>query len=110
LNLSNYKTRPAAKRDLEAHAKQLTAEAGDDLAMRFLDSSRVSFVALGNMPYMGARAGSRNPAFAELRKWRVAGFANYLIVYLLLHGGADILRVIHGTQNWWQCLDIDREP
>jgi toxin ParE1/3/4 len=110
LNLSNYKTRPEAKRDLEAHAKHLIAEAGDDLAMRFLDSSRVSFVALGNMPYMGARAGRRNPAFAELRKWRVAGFANYLIFYLPLHVDVDILRVIHGTQNWWKSLDIDRKP
>ena len=95
---------------MEAHAKRLTAEAGDDLAMRFLDSARDSFAALSDTQYMGARVGSRNPAFAELRKWRVAGFANYLIFYLLMDGGVDIMRVLHGTQDWWQSLDIDREP
>jgi toxin ParE1/3/4 len=110
LSLSNYQTRPEAKRDLEAHGKQLTAEAGDDLAMRFLDSARDSFAALGDTPYMGARVGSRYPAFAELRKWRVDGFANYLIFYLPLHDGVDILRVLHGAQDWWQSLDIDSAP
>lgn len=110
MSLSNYQIRPEAKRDLEAHAKHLTVEAGDDLAMRFLDSARDSFLALGDTPYMGARVGSRNPAFAELRKWRVASFASYLIFYLPVDGGVDIIRVLHGAQDWWQSLDIDREP
>ena len=95
---------------MEAHAKHLTIEAGVDLSMRFLDSARDSFAALGDTPHMGARVGSRNPAFAELRKWRVAGFANYLIFYLPMDGCVDIMRVLHGTQDWWESLDIDREP
>lgn len=78
--------------------------------MRFLDSARDSFMALGDTPFLGARAGSRNPAFSELRKWRVAGFANYLIFYLPLADGVDILRVIHGAQDWWQTLNIDDAP
>jgi toxin ParE1/3/4 len=93
---------------LEAHAKHLSAEAGDDLAMRFLDAARSSFIALGDTPQMGARSRSRIPAFAELRKWRIAGFANYLIFYLPMRDGVDILRVLHDAQDWWQTLDIDR--
>jgi toxin ParE1/3/4 len=110
LSLSNYQTRPEAKRDLVEHATHLKAEAGDDLAMRFLDSARDSFAAFGDPPQIGACAGSRNPAFAEMRKWRVADFANYLIFYLPLADSVDILRVLHGAQSWWQTLDIDRTP
>ena len=92
---------------MEAHAKYLRAEAGEDLAIRFIDAARDSFAALGATPYMGSRVGSRNPAFSKLRKWRVAGFSNYLIFYLPFRDGVDILRVIYGAQDWWTALDID---
>ncbi len=77
--------------------------------MRFLDSARDSFVALGDTPYMGGRVGSQKPAFDQLRKWRVSGFAHYLIFYLPVDGGVDILRILHGAQDWWQTLGIDNE-
>jgi toxin ParE1/3/4 len=106
LNLSKYQIRPEAQRDLESFAKYLTREAGEDLGERFLDSARESFTALGGTPQMGPLAHSRNSALAGLRKWRIAGFPNYLIFYLPLPDGADILRVVHGAQDWWRSLDI----
>ena len=38
------------------------------MGMRFLDSSRASFTALGDTPNLGTPTNSRNPEFAELKK------------------------------------------
>lgn len=107
MSLSRYRIRPEAQRDLEALAKYLKHEVDDELAMRFLDTARDSFTALGNTPHIGAPVQSKKPGFADLRKWRVAGFSNDLIFYLPLPDGADILRVLHGAQDWWALLDTD---
>lgn len=106
MNFSKYKIRPEAQRDLEEHGGYLAREAGIDVTMRFTDSARASFAALGDVPNIGVQVHSRNPAFEELRKWRISGFAAYLIYYLPLADGADVLRVLHGAQDWWAALDI----
>ncbi|MFM2410718.1 MAG: hypothetical protein RL481_1546 [Pseudomonadota bacterium] len=79
--------------------------------MRFIDAARVSFTALGDTPHMGGKVQSQNLAFSNLRKWRVAGFGNYLIFYLPLDSGADILRVLHAASDWWALFDRnDKTP
>ena len=107
MSLSKYRIRPEAQRDLEEFARYLAKEGGANVGMRFLDSSRASFTALGDTPNLGTPTRSRNPEFAELKRWRVSGFSNYLIFYLPLANGADILRVVHGAQDWWALLDVD---
>ena len=106
MNFSKYKIRPEAQRDLEEHGRYLAREAGADVAMHFTDSARASFAAIGDVPNIGVQLHSRNPAFEELRKWRISGFAGYLIFYRSLAEGADVLRVLHGAQDWWAALDI----
>ena len=76
------------------------------MAMHFTDSARASFAAIGDVPNIGVQLHSRNPAFEELRKWRISGFAAYLIFYRSLADGVDVLRVLHGAQDWWAALDI----
>jgi toxin ParE1/3/4 len=107
LSLSKYQIRPEAERDLDAHGLYLASKGGLDLAMRFVDAARASFTALGDTPHMGGSVQSRNLAFANLRNWRVAGFGNYLIFYLPLEHGADILRVLNAASDWWALFDLD---
>jgi toxin ParE1/3/4 len=109
LSLSKYQIRPEAQRDLDAHGLYLASKGGLHLAMRFVDSARASFTALGDTPHMGGKIQSRNLAFAHLRKWRVSSFANYLIFYLPLDNGADILRVLHAASDWWALFDLDNK-
>jgi plasmid stabilization system protein ParE len=102
--------RAAAQRDLNAYADYFEAQAGKDLAVRFVDSARASFAALGDSPNSGSPVVSHSAKLAELRKWRIAGFPSYLIFYRPELGRVRIFRIIHGAQDWWQTLDIDREP
>jgi plasmid stabilization system protein ParE len=106
LSLSKYQIRPEAERDLDTHGLYLASTGRQELALRFIDSTRKSFAALGDNPHMGGKVQSQNLAFASLRKWHVAGFGNYLIFHLPLENGADILRILHGVSDWWASLDI----
>jgi toxin ParE1/3/4 len=110
LTKTRFVLRAAAQRDLNAFADYFEAEAGKDLALRFVVSARASFAALGENPKFGAPVPSRRAELADLRKWRISGFPNYLIFYRPEKDRVRILRIIHGAQDWWQTLDIDSEP
>lgn len=107
---ARFVLRAAAQRDLNAYADYFEAQAGKDLAFRFVDSARASFAALGDAPNSGSPVRSRSANLDELRKWRVVGFPNYLIFYRPEKDRVRILRVLHGAQDWWQSLDIDSAP
>jgi toxin ParE1/3/4 len=106
LTKARFVLRPAAQRDLNAFADYFEAEAGKNTALRFLDSARASFAALGESPSLGSPVPLRNAELDQLRKWRIAGFPNHLIFYRPEKDRVRIFRVIHGAQDWWQSLDI----
>lgn len=80
--------------------------ADKEAALRFVDSARASFDALGNAPHLGPAVPTRNADLGALRKWRIAGFPNYLIYYRPEEEWVRILRIVHGAQDWWQALHI----
>ena len=99
--------RAAARRDLVGHYVYLTENAGEALADRFLACAEASFGALSEHPEMGAALTLRRPELAELRKWRIREFENFLIFYLPRTNGVSIVRVLYATQDWWQLFGVD---
>ena len=92
--------RPHAIRDLSDIAVYLAEESGnDDLAFRFLDAAEASFEHVAAMPAMGVEREYRDPALADIRMWRIAGFANYLIFYRPAENGIEIIRVLHAKRD-----------
>ena len=75
------------------------AEDSIEAADRFLEAVETTFLALAEMPRMGALRTFRNPRFAGVRMWRVKDFEKYLIFYLNNDDGLEIVRVIHGAQD-----------
>ena len=99
--------RPAARRDLIAHAVYLVENAGEKTAERFLYQAEASFETLATQPMIGAPLTLRHPALTGLRKWRVGGFDNYLVFYLPRPDGVSVVRVLHAAQDWWHLLGIE---
>jgi toxin ParE1/3/4 len=56
---------------------------------------------------MGAALTLRRLALAELRKWRIREFDNFLIFYVPRTNGVSIVRVLYATQDWWQLFGVD---
>jgi toxin ParE1/3/4 len=71
----------------------------EDTARRFVDAVQKTLKDLAQMPRVGSRKEFRDPHLAEVRSWRVQGFANYLIYYLPLEDGIDVLAILHGMRD-----------
>jgi toxin ParE1/3/4 len=98
--------RSAAKRDLVAHYIYLAENAGLEVAERFLLQTEKSFAALSRHPKMGVALELRRPELTGIRKWPVKGFENFLIFYRPRPKGVSIVRVLHGSQDWWSLLGL----
>ena len=99
--------RPAARRDLIAHAVYLAENASEATSGRFLDAAETSFETLAAQSMIGAPLTLRHPELAGLRKWRVDAFNNYLVFYLPRPDGVSVVRVLHAAQDWWHLLGIE---
>jgi toxin ParE1/3/4 len=98
--------RAAARRDLVDHFVYLAEEAGLDTAERFLRNAEASFNLLATQPNMGTPLALKRPELAGLRKWSVDSFDSILIFYLPLRDGISVVRVLHGSRDWWSVLGL----
>lgn len=89
---------PKANQDLEEHFDYITQN-NPDAALRFFDATRQSFANLAKMPGIGRLYPVSNSRLAELRKWSVKGFENYLIFYLSQEDFIEIIRILHASRN-----------
>lgn len=105
--MPTVRRRDRARLDLVEHFVYLSENAGIDVADRFLTNAEASFNAVAEQPTMGTALTLRPRELAGLRKWRVKGFENYLIFYLPSSEGVSILRVLHGSRDWWSLLGIE---
>ena len=78
-----------------------------DSADRFLACAEASFVSLSEHPEIGAALTLVRPALAELRKWRIREFENFLHLFFSRALGFSIVRVLYATQDWWQLFGVD---
>src|SRR4051794_32345968 len=104
--MPHVRQRAAARRDLVEHFVYLAEEAGIETAERFLANTEASFRLLATQPTMGAPLPLRRQELAGLRKWRVDGFNNFLIFYLPRPNGISVVRVLHGSRDWWSLLGL----
>lgn len=103
MELRDFKARirPLAAEDLKQIVVYLDARsrnAGD----RFLQSFSRATDLLRQMPRAGALR-RQTGRLKGLRSWPMQDFGPYIIFYMPLSDGIDILRVLHGARN------VDRE-
>lgn len=82
--------RASAKRDLVEHFVYLAEQGGKEAAERFLVQFEKGCAELARHPQMGR-----------------ALFENLLIFYEPRPGGVSIVRVLHGSRDWWSLLEIE---
>ncbi|HEY7091008.1 MAG TPA: type II toxin-antitoxin system RelE/ParE family toxin [Tepidisphaeraceae bacterium] len=75
--------------------------------LRFYDAIEESCKLLARFPRLGRRRIAKDPALRELRSWLVKGFRNYLIFYLPLKSGVEVLHVVHGARDLGQLLGVE---
>jgi toxin ParE1/3/4 len=97
---------PAARRDIDDYVLWLHHDAGSDTASRFAKSAIDTFDRLAQTPAMGPTVPTSASYLTALRKWKVEGFPKLLIFYRPSPDGIEIIRVLHGAQDWWTALDI----
>ena len=90
--------RPAARIDLAAHYAYI-GERSPDAAQRFRLNAEATFAALARSPRIGAVYRLDNLRLAGLRCSRIKRFKNYLIFYVTIEGGIDVIRVIHAARD-----------
>lgn len=73
-----------------------------DAGHRFYDAVLHDFQLLAGLPRIGAKRRAADPKLKNLRSWPIAGYRTYLIFYIALDDGIDVLRVLHGAR------DVDR--
>jgi toxin ParE1/3/4 len=90
--------RDRARQDLVDHFVYL-AERSLDVADGFFEDAEATLCKLADNPLMGGTYPAKNDRLAGLRCFRVSRkFAKYLIFYLPLVDGIDVVRVLHGAQ------------
>jgi len=102
--MSRFALRDEADADVDDIAAHI---ARDNLkaALRFYDCVWADFERLATMPGIGQRRRLRNPALKGLRSLPVTGYRNYLIFYLPLADGIEVVRVMHGARDVDRILD-----
>jgi toxin ParE1/3/4 len=69
------------------------------LAERFLDAADSTFADLAKNPGLGGPCQFAHPFIADIRRWRVKKFKDYLIFYAAVEDGVRIYRVLHGARD-----------
>lgn len=91
--------RPAADRDLDEQAEYIARRHNPETALLFYSAAQETFALIATQPHMGRTRSFRNPAFAGVRMCLMKHFDKYLVLYRLLDGGIEVLRVIHGARD-----------
>lgn len=96
-------TRPVVPRtralvDIEAAADYYADEAGEEIALRFIDALDAAFSAIARNPAMGSPRYQQELDLPGLRHQLVRGFP-FLIFYVELEDRIDIWRVLHAHRD-----------
>jgi toxin ParE1/3/4 len=96
--MSRLVRRPEVADDIFELAGYLM-EHSEDAAERFVDAVEKSLKDLTARPGSGSRKDFEAQGLSEVRSWWVEGFPNFLIYYLPLQDGIDVLGVLHGARD-----------
>ena len=90
--------RAAADAEIDAIAARI-AENNLTAALRFYDRVQETYERLLEWPLCGPRARVRIASLQGLRTYPIQGFRNYIIFYLPLKQGIEVVHVLHGARN-----------
>ena len=90
--------RRLAADDIDAALLHYLAEAGDDVAGRFIDAVERALTYVGRHPHSGSLRLSYDLDIPELRTWPLDRFP-YLVFYVAKHSQIDVWRVLHTRRD-----------
>jgi len=91
--------RIAARQDLVDVFYHYVGKGTRKTARRFLAQVESTLERLSKLPSSGTRFQPDDPRLAEVRYMPVSRFRMYLIFYLPVADGIDVLRVLHGARD-----------
>jgi toxin ParE1/3/4 len=89
---------PRARDDLVEIATRIARDSKSS-AIRFIDAVEMTCKTLLRSPQLGLRGEFRSPHLANIQRWRVKGFENYLIFYRTVADGIFVVRLLHGARD-----------
>ncbi len=87
-----------ADRDIRGYAERISDD-NLDAALRFADAVDQARELLAKMPEIGTVHDFGQPDLAGLRMWPIRGFEKYLIFYRPTEDSAEVVRVLHASQD-----------
>ncbi len=97
--MSRVVRRPAADQDLVAAYRYYARQAGQGVADRFFAEAEATVARLAAKPGIGAVYEPAEPLYSNVRYSRISRFRNYLVFYLPLSEGIEVLRVLHAARD-----------
>ena len=90
--------RARAARDIEGAVDYYAAEAGEDVALRFISALTEAFGLLAGFPHSGTLRWSHELGIPGLRSWSLQGFP-YVVFYVDRPSALDVWRVLHARRD-----------
>lgn len=90
--------REIAQRDIEAAVDHYAAEAGEAIALRFVDALEQSFRMIARHPAAGSPRLGYELQLPSVRTHGLRGFP-YLVFYVEREDHIDVWRVLHGRRD-----------
>lgn len=90
--------RARARQDIDDALTYYLTEAGDDVALRFIDAVESAFLHLSAHPASGSLRYAYELDLPGLRAWPLRGFP-WLVFYSETYPHVDVWRVLHGSRD-----------
>jgi toxin ParE1/3/4 len=102
--------RPAARDDILRQYRYLLVDQDNpEVAERFLRAVARTMEEIAKMPHIGAPKRVSQEALRGLRSWRVKGFDDLRIYYLLQEKWIQVVRVLHRKRDINSILGKERD-
>jgi len=90
--------REAAHRDVEGAIDFYATEAGEAVALRFIDALEAAYGMISRNPAIGSPRHGHELDLPGLRSWLLKGYP-YLIFYIERESHVDVWRVLHAQRD-----------
>lgn len=101
-----FSVRREADADFDEALDYYLAEAGDAVAVRFVDAVMEAHHLIAETPQIGSKRLADQVSLAGLRSWRTQGFP-YLVIYIETDGSVEIWRLLHAQRDLTAALDSE---
>jgi toxin ParE1/3/4 len=98
--------RPRARLDLDTHFVDIGA-LNRSAAIRFLAGAERTLDLLSALPLLGGAFQVQNPRLPGLRHFLVHGFRKFVVFYLPLDDGIEVVRVLYGGRDVEAILEAE---